>query len=352
MKLKTGAVLPYGLLEQDKHSLVGGFNKTYKNFALRAGIVIRSYNTDNNLNVSKLVPEYDVVVIEQDGNRAITPITYRNCIASSSFGSIADYFETRLRAQDKVTNKFSQGRDFNGQDGAIVLLLCLDGAAEKAIIIGALPHPDRESKLKGDDKILAGEFNGLSISIANDGSANLTFKGETDNSGKPLDDTQGDTTVDIEKDGTVQFKHDGVSMRMEKVGAFLLQNEDTTTIDSKKSTTIKTADALTLGSTNDTSMSMNQFILEAQGSATMKAQSFEINGASKLDVKSGSVTIKGDSQVKVESSQITLQGQVFLGGAGGQPLVLPTTQVVSIGNLGAPALGTLIGPFATKAFAT
>lgn len=352
MRLKNGTVLPYGLLSLDRKSAASGFEKTYKNFSLKSGIVVRSYDIENDANVSKLIPEYDVVVIEQDGNRAVTPITYKNCISASSFGSVADFFETRLRTQKKVKDKKTQGKDFSGQDGAIVLLLCLDGSGEKAIIIGALPHPNRKSKLKGKGQILAGEFNGLAVSVADDGSANLTFKGATDNEGVPLDKEQGNTSFDIEKDGSVQFKHKGATQRIEKGGNFLLANEGTTTVQSKKSTTIKTDDALTIESKNDTTAKMNKFVLEAQGSASMKAQSFDISGQSKIDLKSQMVSIIGESQIKAQASQITLEGQVFLGGAGGQPIVLPTTQFLGTGNAGFPVLSTAIGPFATKTFAT
>lgn len=352
MKLGNGSVLPSGLMALDNQSLKGGFDKTYKNFALRAGIVVRNHNIEDDSNISKLVPEYDVVVIEQDGNRAVTPITYKNCIAASSFGSIADFFETRLRTQDKVKNKNTKGRDFAGQDGALVLLLCLDGSSEKGIIIGGLPHPNRKSKLKGKEKVLAGEFNGLSISVSDDGSANLTFKGSTDNEGNPLDKEQGNTSFDIEKDGTIQFKHKGATQRIEKGGNFLLKNEGTTTVETKKATTVKTDDALSIEAKKDASIKMDKLILEAQGSASMKAQSFDISGESKLDLKSKMVSIKGESQVKVQSAQITLEGQVFLGGPGGQPVVLPTTQFIGVGNLGIPVLSQAIGPFAIKVFAT
>lgn len=351
-KLRDGGVLPHGLMGIDSQSMLSGFNKTYKNFALRAGIVVKSYAIDNDLNISKLAPEYDVVVIEQDGNRAITPITYRNCISANSFGSISDYFEARLRSQETIDNKQTQGKDFSGQDGAIVLLLCLDGTSEKAVIIGALNHPDRKTKLVGEEQILSGEFNGVSISVADDGSANLTFKGATDNKGKPLDSAQGNTTIDIEKDGSVQLKHSGATQRIEKEGNVSLNNIGSTSINSKKEVLIKTEDKFTMNATSDAAMTMNKLAIDAQGSATVNAQEVSITGSSKMDLKSKMVNIQGDSAVKVKSAQITLDGMTFLGGAGGQPLVLPTTQMIGIGNLGIPVISTAIGPFTVKTFAT
>ena len=351
-KLRDGGVLPFGLMGLDSQSMLSGFNKTYKNFGLRAGIVVKSYSIDNDQNLSKLAPEYDVVVIEQDSNRAITPITYRNCISANSFGSISDYFEARLRSQKTIDNKQTQGKDFSGQDGAIVLLLCLDGSSEKAVIIGALNHPDRKTKLVGEEKVLSGEFNGLSISVADDGSANLTFKGATDNKGKPLDSSQGNTTVDIEKDGSVQLKHAGVTARVQKDGDVSLNNIGSTLISSKKDVTIKTEAKFNMNATSDAAMAMNKLAIDAQGSATLNAQEVSITGSSKMNLKSKMIDIQGDSMVKVKSAQITLDGLAFLGGAGGQPLLLPTTQMIGIGNLGIPVLSTAIGPFTVKTFAT
>lgn len=350
MKTNTGAVLPSALMGI-ANDLMSGFNKTYNNNVLRSGIVVKSYDVSDDSNISKLVPEYDVVVIEQDGNRAITPITYKNCVAASSLGSIADFLEVRLRAQKNVKNKKTGGKDFSGQDGAIVLLLCLDGASEKPIIIGCLSHPNRKSKLVGKEKILSGEFNGLAISVADDGSANITFKGATDHDGKPVDTEQGNTTIDIEKDGSVQLKNKGSTVRVEKKGNFLLKNEGTTTVATKKNTTITTDENFSTTSKKDSSMKMSKYILEAQGSASMKAQSFDITGQSKVDLKGMMVSISGDSQVMIKGATVTISGQVFIGGAGGQPMLLPSTQFIGIGNLGAPVISTPIGPFTTTSFA-
>lgn len=352
MKLRSGGVLPSSIMGIDKHSAIGGFEKTYKNFALRSGIVIRSYGIDSDDNNSKLVPEYDVVVMEQDANRGITPITYKNCISASSFGSIADYFEVRLRSQKKNKNKFSKGRDFNDQDGAAVLLLCLDGSSEKAVIVGALPHPNRKSKLVGNKKILAGEFNGVALSVADDGSANLTFKGATDSEGTPVDKEQGNTSVDIEKDGTLRLKHKGAELAVEKSGNFILTNEGNTAIVSKKDISGSSDANISLSSKKDTTLSMDKFVLEAMGSASLSAQSFKITGETTIDLQAQMIKISGDAEIKAKASMITLEGLVFLGGPGGQPLVLPNTQMVGTGNQGLPVISTAIGPFATKAFAT
>jgi len=347
MRLANGTVLPSGLLSQDTRSGLAGFNKTYKNFALRAGIVIASYDVDSKKNVSKILPEYDILVIEQDENRGITPVTYRNCIMANGFGGIGDYLEYRLRPQKKKTNKKLDGKDFAGQDGSIVLILCLDGVSEKAIIVGGLQHPERKTKLKGKDQILAGEFNGMAISIADDGSANLTFKGATENDGTPKDKSQGNTTIDIEKDGTLQFKNKGATYRMEKAGNVLLQNIGTATIDSKKTISVKSGDKLNVEA-KDTSFKVSKLVLESQGSASLKASEFQVSGESKIDLKSKMISLQGDSSIQIKAAQITLDGMVSLGGAGGTPAVTMNTMGLGIGNQGIPVSVNLIGPFSSS----
>jgi hypothetical protein len=354
MKLRSGSVLPHGLLSQDTQSAMAGFSKTYENYPLRMGIVVRSYPTSSDQNISKLSVEYDVVVIEQDGNRAITPITYKNCLSSDGLGSIADFFEVRRRTQKKKTR--FEGKDPASQDGAIVLLLCLDGSSEKAIILGGLNHPQRKSKLVGDETKLAGEFNGLAIEVNDDGSANLTFKGATDNEGKPKDTSQGNTTIDIEKDGTLQFKHKGVTTRMEKVGKVLLNAEDSITIKNKKDVLIESIDkddqkkVSVQFSKGVLTAEMVELIMKATGSATVTAQKVSLEAETMLEMKGQQVSIESGSIATLKGSVINIDGLVFAGGSGGQPTLIPTTQYIGTGNLGAPVLSTAIGPFATKVF--
>lgn len=216
--LDNGAVLPYGLLVDDAAtSMMEGYNKSYKNFPLRVGVVVASYlKTDEN-NRSKLTTEYDVVVIEQNSDKGATTIRYRNCMSAEGLGSIADYLETALRPQTTKTTK-GDSTNLNGQDGAIVLMLCWDGMSDKGIIIGSLTHPDRDSNLTEEGPLLEGEYNGVHISVAKDGSTSLTFKGATDNQGAPIDSSQGMTTIKIEKDGSFQADHDKAIFRMDRSG--------------------------------------------------------------------------------------------------------------------------------------
>ena len=224
--LRNGTILPSGLLCSNPGDAMGAFKKTYQNSSLRFGIVIASYDKDDVNNISKLFPEYDVFVFEQNENKSSTPITYKNCTCASGFGSKADFFEARLRAYTKKTTKATT-ISLSGQNGAIVLLLCLNGLSDTGIIISALSHPDRPTTLTGSDPHLEGEYNGVNIKVNADGSTSLTFNGAKDNDGNIINASQGVTEIKIEKDGSFQVDHSAITFRLDKSGdATLTANND------------------------------------------------------------------------------------------------------------------------------
>ena len=219
--LDNGTVMPHGLLSCSPSDFLRGFNKSYNNTALRFGVIKQIYPVSNPKNIGKLTTEYDVEVIEQDMNRGIAPITYKNCMSIDSLGSIADFFEKNFRAQTRSDNL--QLPLTKGQNGATVLVLCLDATTGKGIVLGGLNHPDRPTTLHTSDPHLQGEYNGVQVVVNADGSTSLTFQGATDNDGNIIDTSQGITDIRIEKDGSFQIQHDTVTLRLDKTGTVSLK---------------------------------------------------------------------------------------------------------------------------------
>jgi hypothetical protein len=214
--LPNGTVLPHGLVSvQGREKNIAAFNRSYKNTGIKAGFVVQSYSADDPSNQNGLCTEYDVQTIEQDENKGTTSILYKHCISSQGFGSIADFLEYTLRPQ---TYQSKNAPDFAGQDAAIVMIQCLDNIGSKAIVIGNFIHPDRPTTITSTDPQLAGEYNGVNIQIANDGSCSLTFNGATDSSGAPTDPSQGPTTFQIQTDGSFQFNHSTITILAAKSG--------------------------------------------------------------------------------------------------------------------------------------
>jgi phage gp45-like len=219
--LRNGTVLPSGLLSQNHAAKMEGFKRTYQNTALKIGVITASYGISDPLNINKLFVEYDVLVFEQYENKGSGVSIYKNCTAAKSLGSIADYFEMTLRPIVTMTTDGTVPH-LSGQDGSVVMLLCLNGFSDTGVIVGALDNPDRPTMLTDTTPHLEAEYNGVHITILNDGSTSLTFKGATDNSGTPTDSSQGNTVVSIATDGSFQVQHSTITFTLAKNGVATL----------------------------------------------------------------------------------------------------------------------------------
>lgn len=347
--LESGTVLPFGLLGEELRSSMAGFNKSYRNVAMRIGVIIKSYPVTDPNNFSKLTTEYDVLVFEQNEDVGSTPLTYRNCMSAEGLGSIADFFEKSLRRQEKAP----EGNvDTKGQNGAIVLILCLDGMSDKAIIVGQITHPDRKTTLQDNAPHLEGEFNGIHIVINSDGSAQFTFKGATDNDGKVIDASQGNTVVAVETDGSYKVSHKTITQRFDKSGDASLTADGNISNTTKKDFSATADGNINLKATKDIVASCDKLTVDAQGSATFHADSFIVQAKSELGVKASKVNVEAQAMAMIKAPMITLDGLTFLGGSGGQPLLTLTAQMFGIGNLGIPVISTAISGFTVKTFAT
>ena len=219
--LPNGTVLPYGIMGlQGREASIAAFNQSYRNTGLKAGFIVATYAANDPSNKSQLCTEYDVQTIEQFENKGSTSILYKNCLSSQGFGSIADYLEFTLRSQTYNTNKGLA--TFSSQDGAVVLIKCLDNCGDKAVVEGYLIHPDRPTNITSTAPQLAGEYNGVNVKVANDGSCSLTFKGATDSKGAPTDPSQGNTEFQIKADGSFQFSHSAVTISADKSGVLTI----------------------------------------------------------------------------------------------------------------------------------
>lgn len=308
--LENGAVLPFGLIGVDSQAAMGGFNKSYKNTPLRMGIVIRAYGASDDNNLTKLTTEYDVLVFEQNENRGSSIVTYKNCIVAEGFGSIPDFFEKTLRIRQGLPTESGGLINTKGQNGAVVLIHCLDGMSDKAIIVGNVTHPDRQTTLVNTQPYLQGEYNGVNVEIANDGSVTLTFRGATDNDGNQVDSSQGNTVVKIETDGSFQLNHSTITFRLDKNG---------------------TATLTTNGDVN----------VNAQGNATVQCVDLDVTASGKADLNiSGdtNLTVGGDCDATVSGKLVAKASEIDLNGQTGMVLTNITDPVVDT-IFGTPTVG-------------
>lgn len=274
--LEDGTVLPFGLLGHTGANDMAGFNKTYRNTSLRMGVVVATYAVTDEKNRTKLATEYDVTCIEQFEDKGATTIAYKNCMAMEALGSIADFFEKTYRQRDKKDYKSDAVR-LNQQDGSVVLILCLDGASDKAIILGGFSHPDRPTTLKTKDPRLEGEYNGINIKVETDGSAVFTFKGATKNDGSLVNPSQTPTEAKVEADGSFQVDHKTVTFRLDASGVATLTSKGDTVINCQNANVNAKGDAT----------------VTAAGTATVEGKDV------KLGAGAAEAVIKGDTFKKM-----------------------------------------------------
>lgn len=370
------------LFSNRNEELTSFSNRIFGNSSLRVGIVIDIIERDSKDNVSKLSTEYTVMAIEQNGNGPINSAIYNNCLALESFGGIADYFTFKYR-KPKNSKKVSSSANPNNQEGSIVLLLCLDGNSEKAIIIGSLSNPANKRKLnKAKGQHLEGEYNGLRWEVDKDGAFKVTFKGATDLDGKPKTQVGG-SEIKIEKDGSVEINDaklsDDLAKGNRKQDSRLgKDNQQTTTttnqqqqqsegLQNEKFRIDRTAQTITLESRKDISLKTDaNYNLTAKQNINVKAMDLlaQLEGKANVTVK-GAIEIKSDAALKAEAMSMKfiaqesaeLQAvrasvkaqQIFLG-EGGSPALVINTNFLGIGNLGAPVISQAIGPFSAVVF--
>lgn len=340
--IKYQPVMPSSILQERTDSDFNYSEKISNNMTLKVGVVIDIIELEDKRNKSKVTTEYSVMTIEQQTNN-----TYGNCMAVDGFGGVSDFFEKKLR-KTRDTVKINSKSAFDKQNGSIVLLLCIDGHSEQAIIIGAIAHPDRKNgkltKAKGHH--LEGEFNGINWQIDKDGALTVKFKTASDNDGKYKDEKAGGATIKMEKDGSIEAA-DGnkEKIRIDKTKKtidIIAEKDISATTDENVNITAKKA--INAKATAD-------LLADAGGSMTLKsASAFNIDAGAAMEVKAASVNLVSDGSIKLKGTTVQIAAPVIQLGDGGSPAVILTTQVLAVGNLGAPTIGTMIGPFSSTVF--
>lgn len=165
--------------------------------------------------------EYRVAVQHRDGSAAAV-VDFPNCLVLNQFGGASDSVKFALRADPTDatgTNVLAKG--------ARVLVLCVDGNASQAYIIGAIradQTPDPEGLF------YEFEYNGVKFAIGNEGQVKLSFNGATDIDGKSVEDV-GETSVKIAQNGTLTIATPDQTLTLDKDSKEIrLQSGDSLTV--------------------------------------------------------------------------------------------------------------------------
>jgi hypothetical protein len=178
-------------------------NGALSNFMLRVGTVQQVFFPEDSKNVSKKFVEYQVLVQHRANSTAVTKL-YEHCIAVDGLGSIADFDYSIFRAENVATKQ--DGTQFVPGNGAHVLLLCINGEQNNAVIIGGIRHSEAPKDVKADAPYKHFRFNGIDMVINKDGELTLTYQGAQKVDGtmaEGVEESALGTFIKISKDGNL-----------------------------------------------------------------------------------------------------------------------------------------------------
>lgn len=338
--IKYQPVIPSSLFQERTDNDFNYSQRISNNLTLKIGVVVEIIELEDKSNVSKITTEYNVMTIESQNNHV-----YKNCMSVDGFGGVADFFNKKLRATSDAL-KAEKRSALDKQNGSIVLLLCIDGHSEQAVIIGSIAHPDRKNGKLSTDKghHLEGEFNGINWQIDKDGALTIKFNSATDNDGNYKDSAAGGSTFKMEKDGSIEAS-DGSKekIRIDKT------SKSVDVSAAKDISLTADANANIKAKSNVNIKSGASLLAEAEGSATIKTDgALNVQAEGIFKVKAASANLMIDGSMMVKATSMLLNAPSVIVGPAGTPAVVLTTQFMGIGNLGMPVISVAIGPFSNS----
>jgi hypothetical protein len=237
----------------------------FGNNILRNGEVKRIIYPEDPTSRTKKFVEYDVLVAHRANGTAVTKM-YSNCLHINSLSSLADYSYQTLRV-DKPKPGATADEDssmIENRLGSKVLVLCINGASSEPVIIGGI-RDDSQSDVGRKDRgvHMDWEFNGVHVSIADDGSYSVEYKGPTTTRGE-LDPDRGKdestgTKVSVSANGT--FK---VATKSDKQSVVIDHSAGTITVTGDKDLTLK-ADKIHIGGGADEHAVLGDTLVDLMG---------------------------------------------------------------------------------------
>lgn len=245
-------------------------NQSMANVRLRMGEVQAIYwPTDDNNNSKKFV-EYDVWVQHRANGTAVTKM-YTNVIGVDALGSVADFSFSTYRVDPSASNQTN--KTFKPGFGAKVLLLCINGETNNAVILGGLRDFHADADDIEDGHHLHSRFNGIDMLVNNDGELVITYQGAQNIDGTMADGVDQDavgTTITISKNGNITLAD--------------VDNKNQIVIDHE----------------ND------QITIESDNEVDVNADTVKVNAQSEFDVTAPTVDIEAEEQVTISSPQVAI----------------------------------------------
>lgn len=280
----------------------------YGDMALYQGQIVQVYAIDDPRNQVDGSPGkftlFDVLINTPEGGTQ----TIKRCKAlqplfGGAFNNFLEVLPTDPGPKNNALDSFLKR-------GSRVLVGMICGQKSAGVILGTMPHDNgvavakRPSRSNGT--YLDMEFQGLNVSISNDGALKIVFNSPRDDSGSPTNAGAAPTTMEIDSSGNVKVATNASQeLSIDRVAKTIkLTNGGTTILMDANSTLVQT-----------------------------DAKDVKINASAACKINTGANTeITAGGKVKLDASQIELNGSA------GQVLTTLTDPIVDY-IYGAPTEG-------------
>lgn len=207
MFLPDGTVIPYGMDVPDTSSEMVDLLEVNN---IMVGEIQEVIYPSSDRSKTKRFIEYNVLA-QYRANGIGNQRFFYNVLQLTHFGSISDHSFAVLRADSKAgdTSTKKDEVEFEGIGrGSKVVLACLNSEAASAYIIGCIPDPaDKSQKdIKDGELGFHWAYNGIELTVNNDGEATVTYTGKRDSKNKTDvgDDVPG-SSITFDKDGGIKI---------------------------------------------------------------------------------------------------------------------------------------------------
>lgn len=282
--LSDGTVIPSYLGVEQRGSNRGS-DDILTNYTLRYGEVRSIVYPDNAASYSKKFVEYVVEVQHRDGGGVTASTLYRGVTVMNTLGGAADRTEMTLRPTA------NQGPDGVGE-GSKVLLLCISGDQQKAVIIGGVQQNAGTSQ--GHHYFF--EFNGAQFTVNSEGEAQFLHKGPTDPDGS-VQDQYADYTgsiVRFDKTGNISVQDpNGQYIKLTNVNTDNPDQDGTIEIQAENWLRLKSATSIEI-------ISQASVYIQATGQNGQGSVSIEARDGVDMGTPATDYLVKGDTYRQAE----------------------------------------------------
>jgi hypothetical protein len=233
-------------------------------------------------------------IVEVEYGTTLVPLA---CTIMTRWGGVQNFEEYRLRSYNASTATDVLGaayKPYHTRVGDMVVVSCIRGQSREGIILGAVSHPGRKSKLKPDNLEYRSQFNGIETTITKAGGYRVTNNAIVST---PLDVAIPGAPIPPE------VKNPVVSGTYFEIG----DDGSWSATDGKKQL-IKIDKS---GLKTTITSGKNSITLEVAGGTSLAAVKLDVESTTDINIKTKQLNVESALTAKIKSPKIAIGNSTF-----------------------------------------